>query len=297
MTHRTAQAIFEAPIGLGLPGFMTRDVTAEALGTGLDPFLNVSLFSMSQPTFPPHPHAGFSVATYMLPDSEIGFWNHDSRGHTNPIEPGALHWTIAGAGVLHEETVMRSGKQALGFQIWIDHRDDLRELAPDALHLGASQTPLVRGEGFEARVVLGASQGVASPLTPPTRVRLIDVTLQAGAVFTQDLAEGENAFVWVLGGKPSVGDGPTQTAQGGEIIRLTQEGDTLRLTAADDIVRLVIFAGQPMRQQPAMAGPMVASTPAALDTLMAKFRAGGMGRLEPFDQAAIDRAYDEAATR
>ena len=34
--------------------------------------LNVDHFHMSQPSFPPHPHAGFSAITWMLPWSQGG---------------------------------------------------------------------------------------------------------------------------------------------------------------------------------------------------------------------------------
>jgi redox-sensitive bicupin YhaK (pirin superfamily) len=291
MTTRTPTAIFEAPTGLVRPGFATRDAPADLLGPTLDPFLNLSLFAMSQPTFPPHPHAGFSVATYILPDSDTGFWNQDSRGHLNRIEPGALHWTVAGSGVLHEETVMRSGRQALGFQIWIDHRDAERDMAPDALHLAAADVPRIESAGVVARVVLGASNGTASPLKTPTPVRLIDVTADAGAAFSQDLEPGENAFVWVLRGDVAIAG---QSAEAGEIVRLDAEGNRLAIHAGET-ARYVIFAGRPLRQRPVMQGPLVAANPARLAALFADVRAGRMGHLKGFDQAALDRAHDGAA--
>ena len=67
----------------GLPGFP------------LDPFLNVDDFRMSQPTFPPHPHAGFSAVTLMLEDSRGAFVNRDSLGDRSRIAPGGVHWTMA----------------------------------------------------------------------------------------------------------------------------------------------------------------------------------------------------------
>ncbi len=38
----------------------------------LDPVISVDHFRMSQPTFAPHPHAGFSAVTYLFEDSEDG---------------------------------------------------------------------------------------------------------------------------------------------------------------------------------------------------------------------------------
>ncbi len=82
---------------------MTRDAQTGVVGADLDPFIMVSLYAMRGPTFPPHPHAGFMVATYILPESRVGFINQDSLGTRNRIAPGALHITVAGRGVLHEE--------------------------------------------------------------------------------------------------------------------------------------------------------------------------------------------------
>jgi hypothetical protein len=48
----------------------------------LDPFLMADHFRMSAPTFPPHPHAGFSAVTYLFDDAETGFFNlENSVGH------------------------------------------------------------------------------------------------------------------------------------------------------------------------------------------------------------------------
>jgi redox-sensitive bicupin YhaK (pirin superfamily) len=121
-------SVFTMPRGIDRPELVTRDLIANNLGGWIDPFLVVSLFEMRSPLFPPHPHAGFSVATYIFPESQIGFWNQDTLGNRNLIPPGAFHLTVAGAGVMHEETVARSGRLALGLQIWIDHAAADREV-------------------------------------------------------------------------------------------------------------------------------------------------------------------------
>lgn len=54
---------------------------------------------MSEPTFPPHPHAGFSAVTYLFEDSGGALVNRDSLGDRSRIEPGALHWTQAARGI------------------------------------------------------------------------------------------------------------------------------------------------------------------------------------------------------
>jgi redox-sensitive bicupin YhaK (pirin superfamily) len=173
------------PTGIERPELTTRDLMAAALGDQIDPFLVISLFDMRGPLFPPHPHAGFSVATCIFPESDIGFWNQDTLGNRNLIPPGAMHLTVAGAGVMHEETVTRRGRSALGLQIWIDHADANREVAPVALHLAAGEVPTAKKDGVTWRVLLGALGELISPIKAQLSVRLIDVDLSEGATLNE----------------------------------------------------------------------------------------------------------------
>lgn len=82
-----------------------------------EPFLVFTEFYMSRPIFGPHPHAGVSVMTYMLPDSKGSFLNRDSAGDESIIEPGGIHVTQAGSGIKHDETPTVLGVDCHGFQI------------------------------------------------------------------------------------------------------------------------------------------------------------------------------------
>jgi redox-sensitive bicupin YhaK (pirin superfamily) len=272
------------------PGLTTYDATEAELGADMDPFIVVSLYDMAGPTFPPHPHAGFAVATYMLPESPVGFINQDSLGHRNEIPPGALHVTVAGSGVLHEEQPAARGRVARGFQIWIDFLNGSRSVAPTALHLPAADVPTVNRDGAKIRAVLGESNGVRSPLSLPTAVRIIDVALEADASFTQMLGSDENAFVLVIdGGVVMVDDAsPVQRATASQLIRSEPGGETLTLRAGTDAnglargARFTLFAGMPFKQPRAQRGPMVASDVMELQRFMSAYSAGSFRRLTPF---------------
>lgn len=284
------ELLYRMPTGIDRPELTTHDLMAASLGDRIDPFLVISLFDMRGPLFPPHPHAGFSVATYIFPESEIGFWNQDTLGNRNLIPPGAMHLTVAGAGVMHEETVTRSGKSALGLQIWIDHADADREVAPAALHLAAGEVPTVTQDGVTRRVLLGASGGLASTVTAPTAARLIDVDLAEGATLEEPVAPSETAFAVILEGK-----GQTAAGAAGPATAVFAEAGALRLTALT-AARLTIFAGPPLRHRVIPAGPFVASTEDQARAFRARYSAGGMGRLTAFDQAALDRDFDLTLT-
>jgi len=49
-------------------GFEVAQLHAEAIDGGMDPYLQIDAFALSEPFFAPHPHAGFSAVTYILPE-------------------------------------------------------------------------------------------------------------------------------------------------------------------------------------------------------------------------------------
>lgn len=260
------------------PGLATTDIGATELGESIDPFLVVSLYDMVGPTFPPHPHAGFSVATYILPESPIGFVNQDSLGNRNRIAPGALHMTVAGRGVIHEEQPERSGSTARGYQIWIDHANANREVDPYALHLRADDVPIASSESGTVRVVVGESNGMRSPLTPPTEIAIVDVILTPNALFTHRLPTNDQAFVLMLAGSSSIAG---QAITAGEVAA-TSLGDEIAVLAGPAGARLTLFAGKPLRHSKVQGGPFVANDPTQLALFDKAYRAGEFGGLTPF---------------
>lgn len=127
-------------------------------GLNIDPFLVLSDFEMPQPFFPPHPHAGFSVMTYMFPDSVGAFINRDSLGDHSRIEPGALHWTQAARGIQHEEVPETPGVRCHGLQMWVNLAAAHKLADPGAAHVSAAAVPELRpAPGALVRVVAGGA--------------------------------------------------------------------------------------------------------------------------------------------
>lgn len=257
---------------------VTRDVQRSPEKPDLDPFIAVSLYDMSGPTFPPHPHAGFMVATYIVPESPLGFVNQDSLGTRNRIAPGALHVTVAGRGVLHEEQPEADGQVARGFQIWIDLPEAERETAPRALHLAADAVPRMAIPSGEVRAVLGEAEGLRSPLRLPTAVGLVDVMLGAQGAWTHRLPNGDNAFVFVIGGAVAVNG---QRAAAGSLVRTRPDGDTLAFAAESSGARFTLFSGAPLVQRCVLHGPFVASDADQAARFMRDHAGGRFGALVP----------------
>jgi redox-sensitive bicupin YhaK (pirin superfamily) len=281
MSNRSLSRIHDIPVQRHGASLATWDVGEHLIGEALDPFIVVSLYDMTGPTFPPHPHAGFAVATYILPESPIGFFNQDSLGTRNRIAPGGLHVTVAGSGALHEEQPERAGATARGFQIWMDYENGKRNVPPASKSLEPSAIPSTTINGAHIRAVVGASNGLMSPLSVQTPLRIIDVALETGAGFTQELTGEENAFLFVHSGEIAVA---SDVAHAGQVAVSTTGGETLAVTANDGPARFTLFAGQPFRQPRAQRGPMVASDQRELAGFMQAYASGAMGTLRPFSE-------------
>jgi hypothetical protein len=215
----------------------------------IDPFLGIDHAWINAPTFPPHPHAGFSAVSYLFLDSETGISNRDSLGNRNLIMPGGLHWTAAGHGVVHEEVPAEIGKTAHMLQIFVNLARERQSAAPFALSLAPQDVPVVQLPGARIRVPLGRFGEAHPPLTPPTEVRLLDISLDDEAEVDVPVAAGHSAFVMPIFGTLIIDDQRFDTNELRLPILPTQaEARTVKIQAKHGSTKAVLFAGPPLRQ-------------------------------------------------
>lgn len=260
--------------------FRAARIDASVLGTATDPWLAVDRFHIAAPTFPPHPHAGFSALTYVLPESPGTMRNRDSRGAHLMIAPGALHWTAAGAGILHEEIPANPAAPVEGLQIFLN-LPATRQLDPPRIaHLDADAVPVVAlGNGSAVRVLIGTYRGVASPLESASPATLLDLTLAPFARFDWPGTPQPASFALVEGGEVRVGLARTGVA--GTAIVPNSDG-SLYLAAGAEGARIVLFAGEPLHQPVHWLGSLCMASRAAAEAALVRYRSGLMGQLEPY---------------
>lgn len=259
------------------PGFTSRSL--RRIGSmGLDPFMSLDEFVMSEPTFPPHPHAGFSAVTVMFPDSQGGFLNRDSLGDRSTIEPGALHWTQAAHGMMHEEIPERAGVPCHGMQIFVNLAARHKHAPPRAFHLAAAAVPTwSSGDGVRVRVLAGAVDDVASPLSDLlTPVTMLDVYVSPGGQ-TQLPFAAPTAFALVIDGGGFVG--PTAVAAHEALA--FGPGATLPLRAGASGLHVLVCGGTPIEEPLVFGGPFAMSSKDDLADAFARFQRGEMGALRP----------------
>jgi redox-sensitive bicupin YhaK (pirin superfamily) len=242
-----------------------------------DPFIAVDHFRMAQPTFGAHPHAGFSAVTYLFPDSETALLSRDSLGGQHLIEPGSVHWTLAGRGVVHEEVPAEAGRTARGLQMFVNLPAAQKQRAPAVLHLTAAQMPHRHGSGWHEVQVFGGT----APLALPVFAALRMVNVQAGAAYGAELADGEHGFVWLISGQGLLG---THAVADGDAWVLGAD-DSARAVHATTALQLAVFSGRPLRETVVQHGPFVMNSEAEIVSAMQRFQAGDMGRLAPAPKA------------
>ncbi len=249
----------------------------------LDPFINLDDFRMSQPYFGPHPHAGFSVMTYMFEDSPGAFVNRDSLGDHSRIEPGGLHWPQAGSGVHHEEVPEVAGVEGHGLQMWVDHAAADRLVPPCSYHLDSRQVPESHPSvGARVRVLVGAFAGVDAAFEPVPRITLLDVHLDPGAAVEIPATRDRTALVLMIAGSGDTGPAGTPAElRAHDAAVFAPDGDHIALRAGPAGMHALIGHGVPLGGPTLFGGPFVMSSQEQLADAARRYRAGEMGRLAP----------------
>lgn len=242
----------------------------------LDPFLLLDEIHSANPAdyaagFPEHPHRGFETVSYVL---RGGFEHRDSVGNRGLIADGGAQWMTAGRGILHSEMPRAtSGDPELwGLQLWINLPAAQKLVKPRYQDLGAAAIPTTNLADASVRVVAGQVGATRGPVdgiaTAPT---FLDVTLQPGARFEQDLLGGDTAFVYVLSGEVAFGPRATVLIDGQ--LGVTTTGTQLAATSARG-GRVLVLAATPIGEPVARRGPFVMTTDAEIEQAFADYRSG-----------------------
>ena len=240
---------------------LTRVLTND-LQHRLDPFLMLDAFGTDNPGdyiggFPDHPHRGFETVTYMI----AGRMRHrDSAGHEGLLTNGGVQWMTAGRGVIHSEMPEQENGRMEGFQLWLNLAAQDKMQPAWYRDIPTGEIPELNVPGVTARVIAGSSHGVTGAmLRARTEPLLLDIHLDAGAVFEQPLPETHNAFVYVYRGALKIIDRVVDT-QRMAILANPPAGDGVVLRALDAPTRALLIAGRPLREPIMQYGPFVMNT-------------------------------------
>lgn len=130
--------------------------------------------------------------------------------------------------------------------------------------------------------MLGEAEGLRSPLSLPTAVGLVDVTLGAQGTWTHRMPAGDHAFVFVIDGAAAVNG---QRAGAGSVVRTRADGDLLAFAANGAGARFTLFTGMPLAQRRVLHGPFVARDAEQATRFMRDHASGRFGALVPMARA------------
>jgi redox-sensitive bicupin YhaK (pirin superfamily) len=219
-----------------------------------------------------HPHAGFEIATFLV------------EGELRDRDEGALHagdvmWTTAGSGVIHNEDVEPVGATRI-LQLWMTLPSASRWSPPSFTHMSRDAAPVRREAGVEARVYSGSSAHVQAPLHTHLPLTMVDVHMDSGSSFEQEVPASYNGFIYVLDGEVSVGSTVLRASHVGWLDEASENDNSrLRIVAGRDGARVVLYAGERQRVPIVMHGPFVGETRADLMRVSQDFMHGRLPRV------------------
>jgi len=274
-----SQKVRGKPLNIG-EGFEALSFKHDQFGGLMDPLVMLDHYTMSRPTFGAHPHAGMSALSILFEDSEGAFNNRDSLGNNIDLLPGDAYWLKAGSGAVHDEKPTE-GSRTHGLQIFVNLPQRHKHDAPASRHVPSAAMPVIAGEGYRVRVVLGDSNGTQGPQSPALPLTALDAFLDAGGTYAHDVSAHQSLLVYAVSGKLTVrlGDHEIHLPENQAIaMQPGASAQTLILASAKG-AHLVALHGTPIQEQFIQKGPFVMSTMADIQKVTAAYEAGQLGSI------------------
>lgn len=280
VTTRTLQRVIAGLATSDGAGVKLRRTLGQGQGTRLDPFLMLDEFFSDNPGdylagFPAHPHRGFETVTYMLD----GHMQHqDHLGNVGELTSGSVQWMTAGRGIVHSEMPQQQDGRMRGFQLWINLPEKekmkpagYRDIPPAEIPLaalpGGGSVKVIAGSAeVDGAMVEGPIQGLS---TEPV---YLDVQLPPGAIFSQSLPAGHNAFVYAYEGQVTVG--PDRRRVGERSAGVLSPGDRVELQAGAEGARFLLLAARPLGEPVVQYGPFVMNTMEEVEQAIRDYQSG-----------------------
>ena len=193
----------------------------------------------------PHPHIGLATVTYLFTGEVL---HRDSLGTVQMIRPGEVNWMTAGRGIAHSERTppeMRaSGSDIFGIQSWVALPLRHEEDQPAFAHHGASELPVVEGEGKRVRVIAGSLYGARSRVETVSEMFYADAELDPGAHLPVP-SEHEERAAYVVQGEVTLSGGGRRYVTG-QLLVFKPGAEVTLGVAESSPARVMLLGGEPM---------------------------------------------------
>ena len=171
-------------------GPIVRLMSPSDLGEVAKPFVFLDLFEADMrlmgDAMPLHPHSGIATVT-VFTKGDVRF--EDPQAGEGTIAYGGVEWMQAGGGVWHgKELSAGTSSRAQGFQLWL--------ALPPELENGSSESQYIEAKNMKsvgpAHVIVGAYDGVTSPVRASAGVNYLLVTLKPGQTWSYQPPPGHS---------------------------------------------------------------------------------------------------------
>jgi redox-sensitive bicupin YhaK (pirin superfamily) len=237
-----------------------------------DPFLLMAEDFFERGTFGPHPHRGIETVTYII-DGNLEHFDNKAGG--GELHPGDVQWMTAGKGIIHSEEPA-VGEVVHCLQLWINLPSDKKMTEPRYQNMRAQDMPVRHEDGATIRVFSGSSADVKADTKNHVPVTVVEIKLEPGATVIQDLPGSYNGFLYVINGKGTFGNEDT-AGEKGQVLwlerGLTAEKSEVKIHALEKM-HIMLYAGQPLREQVVARGPFVMNTEEEIVQAYKDFREG-----------------------
>jgi redox-sensitive bicupin YhaK (pirin superfamily) len=223
-----------------------------------DPFLMLDAFDSTDPNdyikgFPFHPHRGIETVTYLV-NGEME--HQDSLGNKGVIRDGECQWMTAGSGIMHQE-MPKSSDKMLGLQLWVNLPKEDKMTDPQYFDISKDMIKTFEDEKSTVKVIAGNYMDKVKGVDPKfIKVTLLDVDVKPNEEFNIDLNEEDNMFIYVMTGEGTVAGKKVESKSA----VLFNKGDEFSINASENGIRFILFAGKPLHEPVAWAGPVVMNT-------------------------------------
>lgn len=287
-TAPTTKEVFVSPVITAKDisngaGFSARQFRREAFDGLMEPFIMVDDYTMTEPTFGAHPHAGIAAISVLFEETEGLFYNHDSLDNHLALRAGDLYWLNAGRGAMHDESPI-SGQAARirGLQMFLKLSADASQAPPSASHIPAADIPCFTSEGVRVRVVSGDTNGVEGYQNAVAPATILDGKLGGGARFTHSLGASASALLYVISGEVVMSIGSlTQTLLSGQAVALNTSNESQELTLRGVSNSHFVLVSAPLLTEKFVnRGPFALENDQQIERAQAAAKTGLMGFVE-----------------
>lgn len=240
-----------------------------------DPFLSMMNDRFKPGAFGLHPHRGFETVTYVL---DGGLAHEDSKGGAGTLGVGDAQWMTTGLGVEHNEHPVDENFVHV-LQLWINLPAKDKLVTSRYQDLRGANMPVRKMQGVEVKVFAGHSGEVEGPALTHSPLMMLDISMQAGAKFEQQLPSDFNGFIYIISGSGTFGSNTVQ-ADATQTLWMdrdeSQQDSQISLQAITDL-HVILLAGQPLKEPVTAYGPFVMNTQQEIEEAIVDYQRGNFG--------------------